>query len=220
MKKPYELIIFDWDGTLMDSLETIIYSIHEAGREAGLRPLSDKEAAHIIGLSLDQALAALWPEATETQRQAAAQAYRRAFFSDRPPPSKPFPGARQTLQWLKDQGYRLAIATGKSRKGLEKAMSQAQFADFFEATQVGEETASKPDPTMLKQLLVEFNLAPDQALMVGDTSYDLQMAQKIAMPRVGVTYGVHDAQTLASFKPLALLDDLPSLRDFLIQQTR
>lgn len=209
--KPYELLIFDWDGTLIDSAAHIVNCIHSVHRKVGLEARSDAEIRNIIGLGLEEAFQALHPQAAHMQIQAAAQEYKQQFFGHNRKTSELFAGARETLEALDRQGYLLAIATSKSRQGLNQVLAETALKPLFPITRCADETYSKPHPLMLEEILAEYNLPASAALMIGDTEYDLQMAQSLSMPAAGVSYGVHGRERLLALNPRVCLDDIREL---------
>ncbi|MDV2483639.1 HAD-IA family hydrolase [Acinetobacter towneri] len=217
MNKPVELIIFDWDGTLFNSVGQIVASLQFAAQQFQ-QPLTDAAAKSIIGLGLPEVAQRLFPEVPELH-QAILQCYSEHYVEHSKTDAW-FEGVADMLDELSGLGLKLAVATGKSRKGLDRVLAQTQSQDFFVATRAASETKSKPDPLMLQEILSSTDVQVEQAIMVGDTSYDLEMAQNIAMPRVGVSYGVHSVEVLQRYQPLTIADDVPSLHDFLVQQYR
>ncbi len=213
--KPYELLIFDWDGTLIDSAAHIVNCIHLVHNNVGLDVRSDLEIRNIIGLGLEEAFQALHPQAGYTQIQAAAHEYRQQFFLHNRQASTLFAGARETLEILNRQGYLLAIATGKSRQGLDQVLAETALKPLFPITRCADETHSKPHPLMLEEILAEYNLPASAALMIGDTEYDLQMAHTIQMHAAGVSYGVHGRERLAALSPRICLEDIRELPSWL-----
>lgn len=211
MTKRYDMVIFDWDGTLMDSEAVIVTCLRHAARVNDLTLWDDKKLASIIGLSLMKAVQTLWPDASPAQWQGAYDAYRQHFLVDCPLESSPFDGVEVTLQQLQRQGYRLAIATGKSRLGLEKVLAQTGFAQYFEMVKVAEETASKPDPLMLQEIQQESGIPLERLVMVGDTSFDLEMAQRLGMDSIAISHGVHDDEVLLQYAPRALIHHISEL---------
>ena len=207
------LLIFDWDGTLVDSREEIVRALQAAIAELALPPRSDQECANIIGLGLAESVEALYPGLSSAQGEAMAQSYSKHFLAQNQPLSdnQYFPGARQTLANLRERGHRLAVATGKSRRGLDRVLARGDAASWFVATRTADETASKPNPLMLGELLEETGVTASEAVMIGDTSYDMEMAQQLGMPRVAVSYGVHDRDRLAKYSPLAIIDEVEQL---------
>lgn len=215
MSGNFKLLIFDWDGTLVDSEGQIVATLQYAITHAGLPPLPEDHLRDIIGLSLHTAVARLVPDAPAALHQQIADHYRHKFLADTHPPF--FPGMEKTLQQLVDAGYQLAVATGKGRRGLTRGMAHLQVTHLFHATRCADETASKPDPQMLHEILAELEVSPQQALMIGDTEYDMAMAQAAGMARLAVCYGVHTPERLWRYGPLACLADLRQLPQWLMQ---
>jgi len=213
----YSLIVFDWDGTLMDSQARIVDCLQAGFVDAGQPPPSRAAAADVIGLGLDEAMARLWPAADVAQRQIVADHYRRHFLGDHPTPTALFPGAVETLDWLRAQGYLLAVATGKSRRGLDLSLAQTGLAGYFQATRCADESFSKPHPQMLLELMDALGAEPARTLMIGDTEYDLQMAANAGTGALAVCYGVHAPERLRALGPLACLDSLAAIPVWLRQ---
>lgn len=206
------LLIFDWDGTLSDSKAKITKAMQLAAEDMGWLPLADHHIHNIIGLGLPEAIQRLYPEVDLSGRQRLRDAYAAHFLSlDEARPSDFFPGVMDTLHRLKADGHTLTIATGKSRKGLDRIFGVLGVADFFHATRCADETASKPDPLMLEELLSEFGVAAGEAVMIGDTEYDMEMARRIHMPRIAVSYGAHHVDRLHSYQPELCLDQFDQL---------
>jgi len=214
MVKRYDLIVFDWDGTVMDSTAVIANSIQSACRDLDLTVPTDEVARHVIGLGLDQALRYAVPSAGASRHAELVARYRHHFFSQEN--AMPlFEGAEQLMQELRAQGYYLAVATGKNRTGLDRALKSSNMAQYFHATRTADQTVSKPDPTMLHEIMEELEVSAARALMVGDTTHDLQMAVNAGVASIGMTHGAHPADQLLELKPLALLDDFYNLREWL-----
>lgn len=209
------LFIFDWDGTLCDSTGKIVRCMQLAARRVGLRDLEDVEVLNIIGLGLPEAVACLFPEVSTVVQEELSRAYSDCFIADEQTPMTFFHGVEETLHQLRDDGYRLAIATGKSRRGLERVLSSLDMNGFFHASRCADETRSKPDPTMLRELLVEFHRQPEHAVMVGDTEYDMEMARRAHMPRVAVSYGAHTIDRLRPYQPVLCIDHFPDIKTLL-----
>lgn len=204
------LLIFDWDGTLCDSKQKITSAMQQAAEDLGWQPLEDSAIHNIIGLGLPEAIKTLYPDSTQLDHQLLRDAYARRFVEmDMAQPSQLFPGVEQGLQILLEAGHQLAIATGKSRKGLDRIFTDMELHDYFHATRCADETASKPDPLMLEELLKHFSAKPQDAVMVGDTEYDMEMAKRIDMPRVAVSYGAHHISRLQSYNPILSIDEFP-----------
>jgi len=217
MNKPVELIIFDWDGTLFDSVGQIVASLLYAAQQFE-QPLTPAAAKSIIGLGLPEVAQVLFPAVPELHAEI-LQSYA-AHYVEHSKGDRWFAGVSDMLCDLKAQGLQLAVATGKSRKGLDRVLSQTGRHDLFEITRAASETKSKPDPLMLAEILDFTGVHAERAIMVGDTSYDLEMAQNIAMPRVGVAYGVHSVDVLQRFNPLTIAGDVSALHQFLKQQVQ
>ena len=217
MQKPVELIIFDWDGTLFDSVGQIVASLMFAAKQFD-QPLTEADAKSIIGLGLPEVAQVLFPQVPELHADI-LKCYGDHYVVNSTD-DRWFDGVAEMLQDLKSQNVKLAVATGKSRRGLDRVLAQTQSQDLFEITRAASETKSKPDPLMLAEILQFTGVKAEHAIMVGDTSYDLEMAQNIAMPRVGVSYGVHTPEVLQSFHPLAVVADVATLHQFLNAQIR
>ncbi|OTG97037.1 HAD family hydrolase [Acinetobacter sp. ANC 4654] len=215
MNKPVELIVFDWDGTLFDSVGQIVASLQFAAQQFE-QPLTPDAAKSIIGLGLPEVAQVLFPTVPELHTDL-LKCYGDHYVAHSTGDAW-FAGIAEMLYGLKNQGVQLAVATGKSRRGLNRVLNQTNSHDLFEITRAASETKSKPDPLMLAEILAFTGVKAEQAIMVGDTSYDLEMAQNIAMPRVGVSYGVHTPAVLQTFNPLTIADDVASLDQFLNQQ--
>lgn len=214
MTKRYDLIVFDWDGTVMDSTAVIATSIQSACRDLGLNVPTDEAARHVIGMGLAQALRHAAPDAPEHLHEPLADRYRHYFLAqDQSIPL--FAGAAETIAELKEAGYLLAVATGKSRKGLDRVMDSSGLRDYFHASRTADETFSKPHPAMLQEIMGELGIGAERVLMVGDTTHDLQMAINAGVDAVGMTYGAHPKDQLRELQPLALMDDFHELRTWL-----
>jgi len=214
MAKRYDLIVFDWDGTVMDSTAVIASSIQAACRDLDLPVPSDEAARHVIGMGLVQALQHAVPDAPEDLYEPLAERYRHYFMAhDASIPL--YAGAAETVAELHEEGYLLAVATGKSRKGLERVLDSSGLRSYFRATRTADQTFSKPHPAMLLELMDELMVDAGRVLMIGDTTHDLQMAINAGVAAVGLTHGAHPADQLDALQPLALLDDFDELRGWL-----
>ena len=214
MAKRYDLIVFDWDGTLMDSTAVISGSIQAACRDLGLTVPDDETATHVIGLGLIQALRLAVPDAPESMYEPLVARYRHHFLAqDQRIPL--FGGARETIAELYDEGYRLGVATGKNRAGLARALESTGLKKYFHATRTAEQTFSKPHPAMLLELMDELSVTPGCTLMIGDTTHDVEMAQNAGVDVVAVGYGAHPSTQLQQLNPLALVMDFAQLRAWL-----
>lgn len=210
------LIVFDWDGTLMDSETQIVNAMHATISDLELEPRSAGECRNIIGLGLREALEDLYPGQNESFHTEFVSRYRHHWFrADNH--SELFPGARETLKLLKESGFLLAVATGKGRPGLNKALAETDLEDVFAATRCSDETRSKPHPRMLNEILEELGVLPAEVLMVGDTEYDMIMAREAGVGPVAVSYGVHERERLMQHKPLVCLDRITELVDCLAE---
>jgi len=215
----FELIVFDWDGTLMDSEARIVACIQAAFTDLGLPAPTRESARDIIGLGLEEAMAQLCPGADQATRADLVLQYRRHFLVSDRTPSALFPGALEALDWIAAQGYRLAVATGKSRAGLDKSLAETGLTGFFHATRCADETFSKPHPQMLLELMDELGATADETLMIGDTEYDLQMARNAGVKSLAVCYGVHSPERLLAHEPLACVDSLSAIPVWLTDPT-
>lgn len=210
-KSALAAVVFDWDGTLMDSIGHIVHCLQQAITEIGLDPRSPAQLREIVGLGLTQALAQLYPQADPEAVNALSEAYRRQYFQTEASAMALFPDARPLLEQLQAEGLLLAVATGKSRRGLNLALEHSGLQSMFAVTVTADEYPSKPDPTMLQAALDQMGVAYPDALMVGDSVYDLEMAHNLGVLSVGVARGAYSAEHLAACRPLAVLPDLASL---------
>lgn len=213
MNTPVKLVIFDWDGTLFDSVGQIVASLQFAAQQFQ-QPLTDEDAKSIIGLGLPEVAQRLFPAVPELHADI-LQSYSEHYVANSTG-DQWFAGVADMLEALAQAGVKLAVATGKSRKGLDRVLKQTQSMELFAATRAASETRSKPHPLMLEEILTQTGVQAEHAIMVGDTSYDLEMAQNIAMPRIGVSYGVHTTEVLARYHPLAIAEDVTALNQLLL----
>jgi phosphoglycolate phosphatase len=210
----YSLIVFDWDGTLMDSASGIVECIQEASREMGLPVPSRERASHVIGLGLMDSLRFAVPDLPDSGYAAFADLYRKHFLA-RQGAMVLFPGVKALLERLCASGYRLAVATGKSRRGLDRALADSGLAGCFAASRCADETNPKPHPAMLNELMAQLGHAPKDLLMIGDTSHDLDMASSASVDAVAVTYGAHPAEQLRARSPKGIVGSIPELGQWL-----
>lgn len=212
----YELLIFDWDGTLADSVARIVESVRAAAHLLDLTPPDEPAIRGIIGLGLPEAIAALYPhlDADEVERYRQAYADHYLTLDEEPPPL--FPGVAEGLETLREAGYRLAVATGKSRRGLQRVLAGHGWLDYFEITRCADESGSKPDPQMLHEILAHCDVAAERALMIGDAVFDLQMARNAGMDCVAVGYGAQPLERLRAFSPRREIMEFAELRDWLM----
>lgn len=211
---PYELIIFDWDGTLMDSVPRIVSCMQAAALEAEWGELTAAEVEDIIGLGLPEAIAQLCPGILPVQAERLRECYSHHFVTRDTTPMLFFAGVEAHIARLRGrEQQRLAVATGKSRRGLDRVFAETGSGAWFHASRTADETRSKPHPQMLSELLAELEVPVERAVMVGDTEYDLEMARAIGMDRVGVTYGVHTPERLALSRPKWVAHSVEELFD-------
>jgi len=214
-KKQFDLIVFDWDGTLMDSTATIVKCIQAAARDLGFPMPADSAAAHVIGLGLQEALQTAVPEIEPKHYPRMVERYRYHYLAQDQELTL-FAGVREMLDELSRNGYFLAVATGKSRVGLNRALDAVNLLSLFDATRCADETFSKPHPAMLQELTRELGQDMGRTLMIGDTTHDLQMAVNAGAAGVAVHYGAHPAHELAALKPLYAANSVMKLHAWLL----
>jgi phosphoglycolate phosphatase len=214
MPKRFELLVFDWDGTLMDSAAAIVLSIQAACADLRLPVPGEAAARHIIGLGLRDALTTLLPDLPERDYPSLVERYRHHYLG-RDPDIALFEGAAEAIRELSAAGFLLAVATGKSRQGLERALSQTGLAPYFHASRCADECFSKPHPSMLEEIMDELAAAPGRTLMIGDTTHDLQMAVNAGVASLAVAYGAHPRPDLEALAPVATVDSFAELRRWL-----
>jgi len=215
-RQQFDLVVFDWDGTLMDSTGVIIASLQAACRELGLPVPSNERASHIIGLGLADALAYVLPESDAAVYPKVAERYGH-HYRLHDPHTLLFPGAEETLRELRQAGVLLGLATGKSRRGLNRVLERTGIGALFDATRCGDESPSKPDAAMLNDLMAMLNVARDATLLVGDTTHDLQMANSAGIRSIAAAYGAHPRSALAALNPLACFDSPEELWGWLLE---
>ncbi|OGI40092.1 MAG: hypothetical protein A2140_01490 [Candidatus Muproteobacteria bacterium RBG_16_62_13] len=215
MARSYDLIVFDWDGTLMDSADKIVRCFRNALRDSALPDPGDEPIRQIIGLGLDEALAALLPGHGDADRQRAVDRYRDYFLHLDADQSVLFPGVREGLVEMSDGGYLMAVATGKSRRGLHRVLTETGLAPMFVATRCADEARSKPHPQMLLDILDATGMDASRALVIGDTVYDMDMARHAGVDALAVTYGVHRHDQLQACHPLGCLGSFDEVRRWL-----
>jgi phosphoglycolate phosphatase len=213
--REFDLVVFDWDGTLMDSEARIVTCMQRAAVDIGAAVPDDHAARDVIGLGLDQAVARLFPGSGPERVAQLVDAYRAHWLGEAILPSALFAGTRELVSWLHAEGYLLAVATGKSRRGLDKSLDESGLGEFFHVTRCADETFSKPHPRMLEEILTDLDTPPRRALMVGDTEYDMQMAASAGVPAVGVSHGVHHAERLLQHGARHCFDCLADLQRWL-----
>jgi phosphoglycolate phosphatase len=214
LTRRYSLIVFDWDGTLMDSTAGITLAIQEAARDMGL-PVPDREAAsHVIGLGLYDSLRGAVPSLPVERYKDFVEHYRKHFHAQQET-MELFPGVPEMLEELRAREHRLAVATGKSRRGLDHALQATGLAAYFSATRCADETSPKPHPAMLLELMQASGLQARDLLMIGDTSHDLGMAKSAGVDSVAVGYGAHPLESLGAWSPRASVRSVGELRQWL-----
>lgn len=210
----YDLIVFDWDGTLLDSAGAIARAIQASCRDLGLAVPGDAQARHVIGLGLEDAMRHAAPDLTAERIPEMVERYRFHYLSG-DHELLLFEGVPALLDELKAAGYILAVATGKSRLGLNRAFEHSGLGPLFEASRCADECHSKPHPQMLDELMEEFGVLPERTLMIGDTSHDLLMASNAGVDGLAVTYGAHPHDHLLEHKPIACLHTVQELDSWL-----
>ena len=214
MPRRYPLIVFDWDGTLFDSAALIAEGIQQAARDMRL-PVPDREtASHVIGLGLGDSLRHAMPTLPAERYQEFLALYR-GYFIEREDSLTLFAGVPELLSELKERGHRLAVATGKPRRGLDRALQSSGLGALFAATRCGDETQPKPHPAMLLELMDQLQLRASDLLMIGDTSHDLGMAKGAGVDAVAVSYGAHPHESLRTWQPRACVSSVVELRQWL-----
>lgn len=214
MAKQFELIVFDWDGTLFDSTLLITQSLQAAAVAIGVPPPSDQRASHVIGLGLIDALRYAMPDLEEARYRELAEHYRDHYLA-RDADLNLFDGVHELLDQLLDAGHMLAVATGKPRRGLNRAFTASGLGPKFHASRCADECQSKPHPQMLEELCDEFALSPASVLMIGDTTHDMLMASNANCAGLGVTYGAHTFETLQTASPLHCVHSITELATWL-----
>lgn len=214
MTRRFDLIAFDWDGTLFDSTALIVRSIQNACRDVGTAVPSREQAAYVIGLGLRDALLHAAPGFPPERYGELGQAYRRHYLASQNELVL-FDGVLPMLHALKARNHWVAVATGKSRRGLDEALDTADLKGLFDSTRTADETASKPHPMMLHELMAELGVTPERTLMIGDTTHDLQMAANAGVASVGVSYGAHDHGTFEALAPLHVAHSAAELHEWL-----
>lgn len=210
----YPLIVFDWDGTLFDSAAVITDCIQQAARDMALAVPDRRTASHVIGLGLQDSLRHALPTLPREQYPEFLALYRR-YFLEREDTLGLFPGAADLLAELRERGHQLAVATGKPRRGLDRALQASGIGPLFAASRCGDETHPKPHPAMLLELMAELKLDAAELLMIGDTSHDLGMAASAGVEAVAVSYGAHPEDSLLAFAPRACVASIVELRQWL-----
>lgn len=205
------LFIFDWDGTLIDSTGKIVRCMQQAIKELQLEEREDLQVKQIIGLGLPEAIRQLFPDITESDMNRLREKYSSHYIEADQTPCQFYPGVMPALDKLRNEGHHLTVATGKSRRGLNRVLGNLDMVDYFHASRCADETASKPNPLMLHQLLKELAVPAEQAVMIGDTEYDLEMANNAGVAAIGVSYGAHAVDRLLACRPERCIDHFDEL---------
>jgi len=213
----FDLLAFDWDGTLFDSTAIIVRSIQAAVRDVGGTVPSDRDASYVIGMALTQALAHAAPDVPPDKYPELNIRYRYHYARHQDDLSL-FSGVLPLLERLRGRGHVLTVATGKSRRGLDEALHSVSLRGVFDGSRTADETAGKPHPLMLQELMAEFDVPPERVLMVGDTTHDLQMALNAGCASVGVSYGAHTPEAFAALGPLHVAHSVADLDDWLFRE--
>ena len=212
----FDLVVFDWDGTLMDSAAAITLSLQSACRDLDLPVPGEERARYVIGLGLDDAMSHILPGLDASHYPRVRERYRVHFLAHDAGTAL-FPGAAETVTALHEAGFLLAVATGKSRRGLDRALGSTGLQPYFHATRCADEASSKPHPAMLLELMGELGVARDRTLMIGDTTHDMGMARAAGVARLAATYGAHAKEALLEYEPLACVGNFDELRRWLAQ---
>ena len=211
----FDLIAFDWDGTLYDSTRLIVRCIQAAVIDVGGAKPTENDAAWVIGLGLAEALARAAPDVPKEKYAELGARYRYHYLQHQDDLVL-FDGVLQMLDALRARGHKLAVATGKSRRGLNEALKSVALRDRFDASRTADETFGKPHPRMLLELMEELDVPAERTLMIGDTTHDLQLATNAGCASVGVSYGAHEPSSFDEFKPLFVADSVPALEAWLL----
>lgn len=210
----FSLVVFDWDGTLMDSTYSIVLAIQNACRDLGLNVPTEQQASWVIGLSLTEALKKAIPDLQAHQMDAFIERYKIHFWT-RDPDVRLFPGNQAILNDLREKQVLMAVATGKSRIGLNRALNNHQLTSYFAATRTADETAGKPNPLMLNEIMEELMVPSSEVVMVGDTTHDIELAHNAGVHSIAVTYGAHNKHELVQAKPSFVVDSVDELHRLL-----
>ena len=211
----FDLIAFDWDGTLFDSTQIIVRCIQAAVKDVGGAVPTDEAASYVIGMALMQALAHAAPDVPPEKYPELGNRYRFHYLQHQDDLSL-FEGVLPMLADLRDAGHLLTVATGKSRRGLDEVLHSKDLKGVFDGSRTADQTAGKPHPLMLQELMAEFDVPPERVLMIGDTTHDLQMALNAGCPSVGVSYGAHEPDAFHALQPLAVAHSVRELHDWLL----
>lgn len=215
MRREYDLLIFDWDGTLADSIGRIVEAMRMAAIQSEMEVRDDQAIKGIIGLGLPEAIRTLYPQISGSELIDFRQRYADCYMAMDNVPSRLFDGVLESMQAFRDEGYRLAVATGKARRGLDRVLKANNWLDWFDITRAADETASKPDPLMLHEIMAHCDVPAQRSLMIGDSSFDLLMARNAGMDSVAVGYGAQSLDSLRTYEPRLAIEEFSELRAWL-----
>lgn len=219
MVSKLRVLIFDWDGTLVDSIQRIVTAMHMASDMCAVPRCTDEEVRAIIGLAMPQVYDVLYPDADDAElKQRFIHAYSEQYLILEEQPSPFYPGVMEALDHYRRAGYQLAVATGKSRRGLHRVLSGHKMLNYFDITRCADETRSKPDPLMLHEILKHCAATPEQAIMVGDSPFDLRMANNAKVSGIAVSYGAQPLSVLRQEQPILAIDNFCELTHWLQQR--
>lgn len=220
MQSKFELLVFDWDGTLMDSVEHIVSALIAAAKDINAPERHHTELRDIIGLGLREALDRLYPEMNDDEITHLCDRYRYHFVEANTVHSSLFHGVEKMLLNLQSNGLKLAVATGKARAGLQRVFDDTGYGNFFHTSRCADESGSKPQPHMLHEIMSELSVPAEKTLMIGDTAYDMEMAHNAGTASLAVSYGVHDCERMGQFSPLDCVHSIEELECWLYTHTR
>ncbi|MBD8493789.1 HAD-IA family hydrolase [Pseudomonas syringae] len=215
MRRDYDLLIFDWDGTLADSIGRIVQAMSEAALTGDMPVRDELSIKGIIGLGLPEAIRTLYPDISPSALLDFRQRYADSYMAMDQVASPLFEGVLESMQAFREEGYRLAVATGKARRGLDRVLGAHGWLEYFDITRAADETASKPDPLMLHEIMAHCDVPPERSLMIGDASFDLLMARNAGMDSVAVGYGAQSLDSLRAYQPRLAIEHFSELRAWL-----
>ncbi len=211
----FEMVIWDWDGTIMNSTPTIVECMQQSCRDLGMPVPSDQIASHVIGLGIIESIRIAMPTVAEADYPLVLQRFRH-YYLGKDHELTMFEGIRELLSDLKANGHILAVATGKPRVGLNRSLNNHQLDDYFHDSRTADETRSKPNPQMLLELMEKWAIPAHKIVMIGDTTHDLKMAKSAGVSAIAMSYGAHSAEELLAHQPLACFSKVEDLRNFLL----
>ncbi|TQV77445.1 HAD-IA family hydrolase [Aliikangiella marina] len=215
LHNPYSFVIFDWDGTIMDSTDRIVNAMRKSAKNIGLTIPSESDVKGIIGLSMQACMDRLFPQADEEERAALLEEYRFQYVEGDNTPTPLFEGVIESLEWLKSHDILIAVATGKSRVGLERVLREVDLLNYFHSSICADEAAGKPHPEMVQRLMEGAGFKPLQTLVVGDSVHDLHMAKNAGVDAIGVTSGANQHHELDPLSPIAIFENVVELKPWL-----